>query len=128
MLVVAYGNPGQVFKTALTINVGETLALALQFKQKANGMPLDITDYNLKATINFPEPLGPQEFTTQNTAIVITDPTNGKAVWNIPSSLTASFPVGNNYPYDVWLESPNNFEFPTMQGPFVILPTVSPVP
>lgn len=65
-------------------------------------MPLNLTGYSIRMTINFPTPL---LLTSSNGGITIGTPaTNGEFTVNISSTQSAVFTVGE-YQYDIWLES-----------------------
>lgn len=125
MPTTAQGNPGQVYKTTQTINQGETLALAIQLFEYRGGPPIKLAGYTVEGTIEFPEPLGPQSFTTGNGGFTITNAAEGQIVWNITSAASADYPPGNDYPFDIWLTTPGGGNFPIMQGPFVVLASVT---
>lgn len=70
------------------------------FQLKIATVPLNLTDYRIKMTIDFETPL---QLSTDNGSVVITNATNGQFQINISSSDTAIFEPGT-YDYDLWLE------------------------
>lgn len=109
-------------QVGISIHAGQDVAISLTFLN-SDGTPVDLTGANLKMQIAFPSPL---LLTTASGGLPLTDPVNGIAQLNIPTSVTVDLPAGV-YPFDFWEVTGINADF-DFSGMFTVIPSITAVP
>lgn len=110
--------------TTLGIVAGEDVQQNVTFKTGNPATVVDITGWNVRMTIKTPTPT---ILNIGNGGIVMSNPTQGVFVINIPSYQTANLAPGT-WDWDLWLTDTLGNDIPLLVGSFDVTSSITQMP